>query len=279
MPEGNTVHRYALEHDEALRGRRISVTSPQGRFSQEAAELDGRRFLRAEAWGKHLFHFWQGRLVVHVHLGMFGRFTRFDGEAPEPRPTVRMRLAAGKRAARPAVTIDLAGAPACELMTTERRRSLLARLGPDPLRGDADPERIWSALRARDRPIGDALLDQRVIAGVGNIYRNEALFLTAIHPLRPSNTINRREWLLLWETILRLMRRGLRQGRIATVEPGETPHRSSGRGPRDAFYVYRREICRRCGARIRMFPLSGRKMFACEKCQPIGRAARRNRDK
>src|SRR6476646_2440097 len=94
MPEGNTVHRYAREQSEDLRGRRVAVSSPQGRFAEEARLLDGRRFLRAEARGKHLFHFWEGRRVVHVHLGMFGRFTRFEGDPPAPRPTVRMRLSA-----------------------------------------------------------------------------------------------------------------------------------------------------------------------------------------
>ncbi len=275
MPEGNTVHRYARQHAKDLRGRRVAVRSPQGRFEKEAQILDGRRFLRSDAHGKHLFHFWAGRFIVHVHLGMFGRFTRFEGDPPEPRSTVRMRLETRATAARPAVTIDLVGAPACEMITAAQRRNLLSRLGPDPLREDADPERVWAALRARDRPIGDALLDQRVVAGVGNIYRNEALFLTRIHPLRPTSAIDRREWLRLWETIVRIMRRGLAQGRIATVEPGETPHRRSGRGSRDAFYVYRREVCRRCAAPIRMFPLSGRKMFACERCQPVPEAVKR----
>ena len=276
MPEGNTVHRYAREQAKDLRGRRVAVSSPQGRFAEEARLLDGRRFLRAEARGKHLFHFWEGRLVVHVHLGMFGQFTRFEGDPPAPRPTVRMRLSAKAAGTRPEATIDLVGAPTCELMTADRQRRLLARLGPDPLRADADPERIWTALRARDRPIGDALLDQRVVAGVGNIYRNEALFLTDIHPLRSTSGITRREWLRLWETIVRLMRRGLAEGRTATVAPGESAHRRARRGPDDVFYVYQEEVCRRCGGRIRVFPLSGRKMFACARCQPV-RAKKKTR--
>ena len=104
---------------------------------------------------------------MHVHLGMAGMFRRFEGPAPRARPTVRLRLAAES------VTVDLIGPPTCELITESDRLAILARLGPDPIRDDADPEVVRAALQKRpDRPIGDALLDQRVIAGAGNIYRN-----------------------------------------------------------------------------------------------------------
>jgi len=261
MPEGNTIHRFARRHARDLAGRKVRVSSPQGRFAAEAKRLDRRRFLGAEAYGKHLFHLWQGGLVVHVHLGMAGDFYRFEGKAPAPRATVRMRLSV------PGITTDLIGPPTCKLISEEERRAIEARLGPDPLRSDADPERVWTELRRRSRPIGDALLDQRVISGVGNIYRNEALFLAGIHPLRPSNRLTREEWRALWETITRLMRMGLREGRVATVDRREKPHERSGRSARDAFYVYRRENCRRCGGAIREFSLTGRRMWACPTCQ------------
>jgi endonuclease-8 len=196
---------------------------------------DRRRFVRAEAYGKHLFHFWEGGLVVHVHLGMAGWFYRnkHKGRAPEPRPSVRMRLSSRE------VTVDLIGPPTCELLSAEEMRAVLERLGPDPLRADADPGRVWAELRRRGRPIGDALLDQRVISGVGNIYRNEALFLSGIHPLRRSDKLKEEEWRELWKTTSRLMRRGLRPGRIATVDPLERPHAqaASGRTGRDTFYA------------------------------------------
>ena len=262
MPEGNTIHRLARDHRRDLGDRVLRVRSPQGRFGSEARRLDGRRFLGAEAYGKHLFHFWEGGPVVHVHLGMAGEFSRFEGEPPPPRPTVRMRLSA------PQVTIDLVGPPICELVSRAARDAIVARLGPDPLRDDADPERSWTKIHATGRPIGDLLLDQRVIAGVGNIYRNEALFVAGIHPLRPGRRITRSEWDELWRAIRRLMRRGVLQGRVRTISPGEKPHPLSRRERGDPFYVYRAAVCRRCGARIREFPLSGRRMFACEVCQP-----------
>lgn len=264
MPEGNTIHRLARRHNRDFAGRRIAVSSPQGRFSREAKLLSGRQFRRAEAYGKHLFHHWSGGLVVHVHLGMAGWFYRFPRRPPEPRPTVRMRLATAS------VTTDLIGPPACELMPEFARRALLARLGPDPLRSDFDPDRVWAELQRRPRrAIGDALLDQRVLAGVGNIYRNEALYLAGIHPLRPGGRVTEDEWDALWRTIRRLMRRGVVQASIRTVAPGEPAHPLSGRGPEDdAFYVYQAEVCRRCASPVREFPLSARRMFACETCQP-----------
>lgn len=266
MPEGNTIHRLARIHTRDFGGRLLRVTSPQGRFASEASRLDGRRFLRAQAHGKHLFHHWSGGLVVHVHLGMAGWFYRFRSRMPEPRPTVRMRLAATE------VVTDLIGPPTCEIIPEFARRALIARLGSDPLRADFDPDRVREALARRPRrAVGDALLDQAVLAGVGNIYRNEALFLAGIHPLRPSGSITEAEWNLLWRTIRKLMRRGVVQRQTRTVLSTETAHPLSGRGAEDDFYVYQQAICRRCAAPISEFPLSARRMFACPRCQPRGR--------
>jgi endonuclease-8 len=262
MPEGNIIHRLARQHTRDLAGRIARVRSPQGRFAAEAKRLHRRRFERADAHGKHLFHLWEGGLVVHVHLGMAGEFYRFRGAAPAPRESVRMRITADP------VTIDLIGPPTCELISESGRQAVLDRLGPDPLRDDADPERVWASLKKRSRPIGDALLDQRVIAGVGNIFRNEALFVSGIHPLRRSDRLTRGEWRALWETTSRLLRSGLKAGPLSTVDPRETPHARSGRPARDAFYVYEREICRRCGGPLREFALSGRRAWACRSCQP-----------
>ena len=225
MPEGNTIHRLARTHTRDFAGRRIAVSSPQGRFAKEARRLDGRRFLRADAYGKHLFHHWSGGLVVHVHLGMAGWFYRHRDRIPTPRPTVRMRLATR------GLALDLIGPPTCEVIPEFARRALLARLGTDPLRADFDPGRAWEELRRRPRrTIGDALLDQRVLAGVGNIYRNEALFLAGIHPLRPSGSLTAAEWERLWRATRRLMRRGVTQSETRTVVAAEPPHPLAGRG-------------------------------------------------
>jgi endonuclease VIII len=261
MPEGNTIHWLARRHNRDLANRIVRVTSPQGRFAKEARRLDRRRFHEAEAYGKHLFHHWQGGLIVHVHLGMAGWFYRHRGAAPPPRPTVRMRLAV------PGVTIDLIGPPTCELISERERREVLARLGPDPLRADGNPTIAWENLRRRPRPVADALLDQRVLAGVGNIYRNEALFLTGIHPLRSTQSLTEQEWEGLWRTLRAIMRRGAARGEIRTVDPLESPHPRASRDLDDDFYVYRQERCRRCGGRLRELTVSARRMFACPRCQ------------
>ncbi len=261
MPEGNTIHWLSRRHTRELANRVVRVSSPQGRFAKEAKRLDRRRFREAEAYGKHLFHHWEGGLIVHIHLGMAGWFYRYRGESPEPRPTVRMRMAA------PGVTIDLIGPPTCELIPEAKRQKIVARLGPDPLRRDADPAAAWENLRRRRRPIGDALLDQRVLSGVGNIYRNEVLFLTGIHPLRSTHRLTWPEWEKLWQTLQTLMRRGAVTGRIRTVAPLEMPHPRAHRDPDDDFYVYRQRRCRRCGSTLRELPLSARRVFACPRCQ------------
>jgi endonuclease-8 len=121
----------------------------------------------------------------------------------------------------------------------------------------------------------DALLDQGVLAGVGNIYRAEALFVAGIHPLRPSGSLTAQEWDSLWRTVRKLMRRGVVQKEIRTVAAAESAHPGSDRGADDAFYVYQQEVCRRCSAPISEFPLSARRMFACPSCQPRRRAKKR----
>jgi len=146
MPEGNTIHWLARAHNRDLAGQVVRVSSPQGRFAREARRLDRRRFLRAEAYGKHLFHHWEGDAVVHVHLGMAGWFYRYRGAAPRPRPSVRMRLAA------PGVTVDLIGPPTCALGTAADRDAVVARLGPDPLDAASDSMRGFERLARRRTP-------------------------------------------------------------------------------------------------------------------------------
>lgn len=275
MPEGNTIHRLAREQTRDFGGRVVRARSPQGRFAREARRLDGRTFLHADAHGKHLFQFWEAGRIVHVHLGMAGDFYRFEGSAPRPRPTVRLRLVAEP------VTVDLIGPPTCELITERERQAILARLGPDPLLDDADPDAVRAAFEKRPkRAIADALLDQRVIAGVGNIYRSEALFLTGIHPLRRSGKVSSEEWLALWETLRALLRRGVGEGTV-TVDASEAMHPravAEREKDEDDFYVYRKTFCRRCGSRLKEIPLSGRRMFACPSCQPVRRRMNRGSD-
>jgi DNA-formamidopyrimidine glycosylase len=274
MPEGHTLHRLAHEVGAAFGGRRVSVTSPQGRFADSAALLDGSVVVGAEAAGKHLFVELSGERVVHIHLGLIGRLVVHTGvtEVPLPVGQVRMRLASWDSG--PAAYADLRGAIVCDLVTTARRDEVVARLGPDPLRDDADPARAWARISRSHRPIGDLLMDQEVIAGVGNVYRAEVLFRHRMHPLRPGRTLRVGQWRAIWEDLVALMNEGVKTGTIDTVRPEHTPE-AMGRPAREddhggEVYVYRRagQACLVCGTRVRTELLNGRNLFWCAHCQP-----------
>jgi endonuclease-8 len=269
MPEGHTLHRLAGELSAAFGGRAVAVSSPQGRFAESAALLDGLVLVGAEAWGKHLFIGFPGERFVHVHLGLYGTFDVHPAAAlvPEPVGQVRLRLVAGSSYA------DLRGATACELLTRAERDAIVARSGPDPLREDADPAVAWDRIRRSRAPIGGLLMDQSVLAGVGNVYRAEVLFRHRIDPYRPGNTLRAAQWRALWDDLVALMREGVRTGRIDTVRPEHTPE-AMGRPPRrddhgGEVYVYRRngQPCHVCGRSVRTAELQGRNLFWCAQCQ------------
>lgn len=254
MPEGHTTHRLAREHRRHLAGRPVAVSSPQGRFAEGAARLDGRTLFDVEAYGKHLFYRWEGGGrapdTLHVHLGLVGTFRTVGRDAPPAGRGVRLEMRVGDLAVR------LTGPMRCELLDPQEEEALRAPLGPDPLRRDADPDCAYAALRRRRVPIGAALLDQRVIAGIGNVFRAEALFVSGIDPRRPANSIERDEFDRLWATLRGMLRDGVRRGRIVTVG-------------RDGRYVYRRagEPCHRCGTPVTAERMAGRPLYACPGCQ------------
>ena len=272
MPEGHTLLRLAHELDAAFGGRPVRVSSPQGRFAADAALVDGAEVVRAESAGKHLFVELTGERFIHVHLGLIGKFDLYP--APPPAVTVgqvRLRLANETSYA------DLRGATQCDLIGPDKRQQIVDQLGPDPLQG-GDPERAWARISRSHRPIGDLLMDQAVLAGVGNVYRAEILFRHKVHPLRPGKTLRRPQFLALWADLVGLMEYGVATGRIDTVRPEHTPE-AMRRPPRSddhggEVYVYRRhgQDCLVCGSRIRTDVLVGRNLFWCPRCQPVFRS-------
>lgn len=262
MPEGHTIHRAARRQNAVLAGHVLGASSPQGRFADGAAALDGRRLHRVEAYGKHLFQHWEGGEVLHVHLGLFGRLRERPTPPPEPRGLLRLRLVA------PAATIDLSGPTACELVGEEGRDRIVARLGEDPLRADADPERAIADLARRRVPIGAALLDQRIIAGLGNVFRAEVLFICGIDPEREARSLSASELRCVWETSSRVLHDGVRRkGRIVTTDPQEIGRPPSRMRRAERTYVYRQEICRRCGSDVGAVSLANRPCYRCPDCQ------------
>ena len=203
---------------------------------------------------------------MHVHLGLIGGFDvhRDVEEVPQPVGQVRLRLVRDHTA-----YADLRGATQCALVTGSRRDEIVAKLGPDPLRPDAEPDRAWQRISRSPRAIGDLLMDQKVLAGVGNVYRAEVLFRHKIHPLRPGRTLRVSQWRAMWADLVELMAEGVRTGRIDTVRPEHTPE-AMGRPPRQddhggEVYVYRRtgQPCLVCGSTIRTDVLVGRNIFWC----------------
>lgn len=361
MPEGHAVHRQAATFAREVGGRDLTVTSPQGRFADGAALLDGRRLAAAEAHGKHLFlgfapaghpgspaggaEFVEAELVeteaagaeesaepqsfvdpqalrwMHVHLGLYGKWwwqsapdfvpahpeitqrqahlsllerpgpgrgagshaaTReeivTDWQATEPRPTARVRLERDDWAA------ELTGPTRCEVLTLAEKRTIGARLGPDPLREDhrARGAKVFSdKVRSRRTSIAEQLMDQSVVAGVGNIYRAEVLFRARLDPWTPGRQVSARKAHAMWRDLVALMSDAVRIGAIITTEPSERPYgeeigelapaaeRASEWEADQRFYVYKRtgRPCLRCGAHILDAGLAGRTLYWCPRCQ------------
>lgn len=267
MPEGHTVHRIARDHGRLLAGRRLAVSSPQGRFAADAERVNGAVLERIEAYGKHLFYYWSTGEIGHVHLGLYGTFRVTVGDAPEPRVALRMRLQTTDGG--DPVCIDLRGPTACTVDPPEHRDSIVDRLGPDPLRPDADPERAVARILGSRKAAGALLLDQAVIAGLGNIYRAEILFLHGIHPLRPGRACTEADAESIWNTSVRLLRAGVEANRIVTVSRDDLDWPRGKRIPRNlATYVYQRDRCLRCGDEIRAIDVANRTCYFCPTDQP-----------
>lgn len=270
MPEGHTLHRLARRLSTVFAGTCPRVSSPQGRFTTSAAMLDGHLFERAWAHGKLLFLEIGGR-TVQVHLGLIGRFDVAAVQAVEPPVTgiVRLRLLNEQYVA------DLRGPMVCRIVEPPEVDELIARQGPDPLQPGAEPGPAWDRLHRSGRSIGELLMDQSVIAGVGNIYRCEVLFRQRVAPAYAGHRIKGSTFEAVWADLVRLMEVGVHTGRIITVEQDVVAaEQDIATGALKAEYdrpnyVYQHggEPCHRCGAKVRMKQLAGRKLYWCGGCQ------------
>ncbi|WP_409484489.1 Fpg/Nei family DNA glycosylase [Arsenicicoccus dermatophilus] len=284
MPEGHTIHALAGRLSRAYAGKPVRVTSPQGRFAESAALLDGATVVGAQAAGKHLLVELTGDRWLHVHLGLIGNFAVeavAPGLPPQDHPVqgeVRLRLASDTHVA------DLRGPMVCALVTAEEAAAVVARLGPDPLRPDADPEPAWARITRSRKAIAELIMDQAVVAGVGNVYRCEVLWRLRLDPFRPGRELRRTSWDAIWADLVRLLPLGVAYGQILTLEEqvldaearlaaGEVPPELTGRHlgatfPRE-FATYQRTgaPCLQCGSRIRQQRVAGRELYWCGRCQ------------
>ncbi len=217
---------------------------------------------------------------LRVHLGLYGMW-RFAGAGlegigrrrgkaaaddvfpPEPRGLVRLRLVAGAHVA------DLSGPTACAVISTLEKHAAMARLGEDPLRQDADPDRAFAKLHASRTALALLLMRQDIVAGIGNIYRAEVLFRARLEPHQPGRALALPAWRAMWDDLAGRMRDGVKTGRIVTTEVRD---RARGKGkPRrgDATYVAHRAglPCHVCGQAVLVQVLGGRKLYWCGTCQ------------
>lgn len=279
MPEGHVIHRLADEFTRIFGTQRLHITSPQGRFATESALVDGSRLERAEAFGKHLFlHFdaASDEHIIYIHLGLIGHLRFEDREKIWGQIRLRIEpLADGSfdDASTHNLAANLRGPQWCRLITDEEYAIAVGKIGEDPIRDDADPKQVWAKVRRSKRSIGSLLMDQKLFAGVGNIYRAEVLFRHQQSPFTPGNAIDRSVFFAMWEDLVALMRQGVVDGEINTVRDEHTPevmHRPARDDEHGGeVYVYRRagDDCYVCGSDIAMKAYEGRNLFWCPTCQ------------
>jgi endonuclease-8 len=253
MAEGDSVLRAARQIEAALGRRRVQVRTPNPRGAAAGlARLDGRLLERSESHGKNLLLRFEDSVVLHSHLGMSGAWHVYPLGARWHRGAGRAwAVLAGD--SHEAVEFD---GPTLRLLSAAqlRRDPFLARLGPDILGAEFSADGVLEWLRAADRgrELGDALLDQRLLAGIGNIFKSEACFAAGIDPTRPLEDLADEE-----------VRRVIAAARELMQE--------SAAGARRPLRVYRRSgaACPRCGARIRTARQgdASRSTFWCPGCQ------------
>ncbi|BBE22981.1 formamidopyrimidine-DNA glycosylase [Arthrobacter sp. MN05-02] len=290
MPEGHSVHRLAKQFSSVFVGETLAVSSPQGRFAAGAAQLDGGTLLSALAHGKQLFLRFDNDRVLRVHLGLYGAWSfggddtfrgassigapRRVGETeasgdhdasgysgpPAPVGAVRVRFVSAHGWA------DLRGPTACEVITGAEENAARAKLGPDPLQPGSDSTLFVRRITSSITPVGIQLMNQAVIAGIGNVYRAEVLFLQGISPWRPGRQLRDDEAAGIWADTVRLMKDGVREGRIITTTAEARGGRPRASAP---HYVYKRtgEPCRRCGTPILTAEMAARTVYWCPRCQ------------
>jgi formamidopyrimidine-DNA glycosylase len=278
LPEVETIRRQLAPHLEGTTIESVEILDP--RWSRPLppaeleAELTGARVLRLRRAGKYLIWELSDERFLLVHLRMTGALL-LDPPAEPAHTHVRFALSGSHRL----VYVDPRRFGTAHLLygRDALTRYLAARLGAEPFTEAFTAAHLQSIARGRTAPIKSFLLDQRRIAGVGNIYADEALFRAGIHPLRPAGRLNAAQWRRLQDAIEVALAAGI-DAKGASID--DFRHVDGARGSfQDAFLVHRREgePCPVCGRAIRKLVVGGRGTYVCEHCQPRPRARRSGR--
>ncbi|MET0673507.1 MAG: DNA-formamidopyrimidine glycosylase family protein [Microbacterium pygmaeum] len=331
MPEGHSVHRIARQFERNYVGRRVAASSPQGRFAEGAALLDGRTATAVRAVGKQMFLEFDDDLWLRVHLGMYGAWD-FAGEiiadptiasangrmgqtnqrgtdldapildsagensltsigAPR-RARVRVRMSeqttglgaedeqwpppiVGQVRLRLLTDItcaDLRGPTACQIQTPDEVAATIAKLGPDPLVDDiaAGEEQFTAVVARKPTAIGQLLMDQSVVSGIGNVYRAELLFRARQNPHTPGRDVREEVVRDIWRDWVRLLAIGVETGQMMTMDDLDPDaYRAAMASRDDRHWVYHRAglPCRVCGTAILVEEMATRKLYWCPRCQ------------
>jgi endonuclease-8 len=293
MPEGNEIHRWAERHAAAFAGKAVRVDGPQGRFT-DSDVLDGRKLRQVRAVGKHLGYDFGKDRILHVHLGLQGDFTEGSGALPAVKGALRLRMwndAAVKKPVVPGLSkrhgwyseddgtghiegsqvawVELRGPMDCSVYTEAQWERLLERLGPDPLNGDG-PEKALERIAKSKKPVGLLLMEQEVMAGIGNIFRAELLFRARLSPFVAGRSVPEKQLKKMWKDAVVLMRAGMVDRRIVTTRAKDRPRAKGQALKEEAHYVYRRQgrDCFVCGTKVmKMENFAGRNLYWCEVCQ------------
>jgi DNA-formamidopyrimidine glycosylase len=263
VAEGHSIVRWARAL-RALVGEPLELVETPQRWAERAAALRGERLTAIGTHGKHLLLHSSIDLTIHCHAMMYGswQFGAPGMGLRKPAKQVRLRLRTGRREA------VFFNGPVVEFLTAAELagHDKLAALGPDLLHDDFDRDDTWRRLqRHRRRALGEALLDQRIVAGVGNIFKSEGLFVAGLDPRSPVGLVARDSIERLWDLLIPMMASNARRsGPILTL------HGSLRRGG-ERYWVYRRrgKPCFRCGTPIEMLRQGQlkRTTYFCPSCQ------------
>jgi endonuclease-8 len=267
MPEGDTIARAATALHRALAGRVVTAfatgLAPLARVD-DATPLTGRTIEHCRSVGKHLLIGFSGDLVLRTHMRMSGSWHLY-------RPGERWQRPAG--AARIRIDTDAWVAVAFDVPVAEfvreadlHRHRPLTMLGPDLADPSFDRAEALARIAASgERPIGDVLLDQRVVAGIGNVLRSESLFAAGVHPGLPAAHLRGDDAARLLDSAARLLQRNAR------ADAGAVRNTTGRRAPGQALWVYQRtgQPCRRCGTTVASAArgLEARRVYWCPSCQ------------